>query len=161
MLTLGRSSRYQVSSSSGRSIRHAQLTAIHATETVVEAISGLTGPVFQKVFLKDLPPELLLRVFDLAHIHDCRALGLTCQAFHELSLTYVYLVSVPLGIYLISDGKGSPRCDASYCASIRTSSPNVQTSLTRSTKGTYVNSNPPCALDCSPTSGFFCLDLTF
>lgn len=61
---------------------------------VEEVISSLPGPVFQKVFLRDLPPELLLRIFDVCYIDDCRSLGLTCHAFHKLSLTYVYLVSV-------------------------------------------------------------------
>ena len=59
---------------------------------IEDAVSSGTGPVFQKLYIQDLPPELLLRVFEVAHIKDCRALGMTCRAFHDLSLTFVYTV---------------------------------------------------------------------
>lgn len=59
---------------------------------IEDAVSSGTGPIFQKMYIQDLPPELLLRVFEIAHIKDCRALGMTCRAFHDLSLTFVYTV---------------------------------------------------------------------
>ncbi|TFY61464.1 hypothetical protein EVJ58_g4489 [Rhodofomes roseus] len=51
---------------------------------------GNPKPVFQKLFLTDLPPELLLYIFDIVHIDDARALGVTCRTLYELSFSYVY-----------------------------------------------------------------------
>ena len=62
-------------------------------EMIEDAVSSGIGLILQKLFLQDsVPPELLLRIFDVIHINDCRALGMTCRAFHELSLAYIYTV---------------------------------------------------------------------
>ena len=99
----------QVSPLSDRSILHVGLCLnYNPTEMIQDAVSSGTGPIFQKVYIKDLPPELLLRVFDIIDIKDCRALGMACRAFHELSLTYVYMVSLPLILTVLSDGESFP-----------------------------------------------------
>ncbi|KAH9928263.1 uncharacterized protein B0H18DRAFT_252692 [Fomitopsis serialis] len=70
---------------------YVDLPEILAIPEMMDALyPGCPKAVIQKLFLTDLPPELLLYIFELAHIDDARALGATCHALNDLSLPYIY-----------------------------------------------------------------------
>ncbi|EED84296.1 predicted protein [Postia placenta Mad-698-R] len=47
-------------------------------------------PVFQKLYLLDLPPELILHIMELSGVHGARHLAATCRSLRTVSLSYIY-----------------------------------------------------------------------
>ncbi|EJD42705.1 hypothetical protein AURDEDRAFT_185889 [Auricularia subglabra TFB-10046 SS5] len=61
-------------------------------------------PKFQRLWLADLPPEVVIIVFEHATIEEARSLSATCRYLRDVGLTYIYttrqiFMSWPLGLF--------------------------------------------------------------
>ncbi|KAK7690463.1 hypothetical protein QCA50_005561 [Cerrena zonata] len=55
-----------------------------------DIISKHPTPVFQRICLCNLPPELIHRIMEYLTATDARRFGYTCQVFRKISLQYIY-----------------------------------------------------------------------
>ncbi|CCM06320.1 uncharacterized protein FIBRA_08572 [Fibroporia radiculosa] len=53
-------------------------------------LSSESQPIFQKLFLLDLPPEIIHHVMELTDVEGARLLGATCHAMYDISLSHKY-----------------------------------------------------------------------
>lgn len=57
------------------------------------------SPRFQKLCLGHLPPELIHRIMQFCHKKEARRLGSTCKMFQEISVNYIYSVTLDFHIF--------------------------------------------------------------
>ncbi|KAJ3474079.1 hypothetical protein NLI96_g12662 [Meripilus lineatus] len=65
-------------------------TVFHHTKKTLKYLSMYPTPIFQKLLLLDLPPELVHYVMFVATSGDARRLGSTSKYFRKISLSYIY-----------------------------------------------------------------------
>lgn len=70
-----------------------QVYANNLSEKTLKYLSMYPTPIFQKLLLLDLPPELVHYVMFVATSGDARRLGSTSKYFRKISLSYIYTVS--------------------------------------------------------------------
>ncbi|OBZ72252.1 hypothetical protein A0H81_07928 [Grifola frondosa] len=56
----------------------------------VKQIQENNEPIFQRIFLLDLPPEILHYIMDVAGLDETRRLGGCCRILREISIPYIY-----------------------------------------------------------------------
>ncbi|KAJ3474078.1 hypothetical protein NLI96_g12661 [Meripilus lineatus] len=61
------------------------------TKRTLECLSEHPTPVFQKLLLRDFPPELIHHIMFLANSADAQRLGSTSKYFRKTSLSHIYI----------------------------------------------------------------------
>ena len=65
-------------------------------------------PIFQKMLLRDLPPELIHHIMQLAGTHDARVLGSASRYFRGFAMSYIYRVrSLPVSLCAVDSPSDS------------------------------------------------------
>ena len=62
-------------------------------DAVTHCLVPLSGPIFQRICLVDLPPELLHSIEDYLGDHEVRQFGASSRNFRQLCLPCIYRVS--------------------------------------------------------------------
>ncbi|CCM04293.1 uncharacterized protein FIBRA_06464 [Fibroporia radiculosa] len=73
-----------------------------SAEEVKELLSSKSPPIFQELFLLDLPPEIIHRIMEVGEVEVARFLGATCQALYDISQPHKYKELLQDFMFLLS-----------------------------------------------------------
>lgn len=83
-----------------------------ALEQTYRVLSNYPIPKFQRLWITDLPPEVIIVIYERATVEEARSLSATCRYCRDIGLTYIYttrriFMINPLGLPKLVTSDGS------------------------------------------------------
>ena len=71
------------------------VSCTYKIDGTVACLEKKSEPISQKMFLHDLPPEIIHHILEAAETKTARMLGATSRLFREIALPHIFRVRLP------------------------------------------------------------------